>query len=117
MPPAVQVVSGECDVFHRPSQIPDQASLDAFLRVPARRVITYLDLILYRTPALFAAPELHRKYCELSLASLQAADAVLAISEYGRREIIEEFGLPPEKVNAVHLGVDAAFFGRPAPRP
>jgi len=46
-----------------------------------------------------------------------AADAVLAISEYGRREIIEEFGLPPEKVNAVHLGVDAAFFGRPAPRP
>jgi glycosyltransferase involved in cell wall biosynthesis len=117
LPRSVEVVASGGEVYHRPSQIYDRAALDAFLGTPARKVITYLDLISYRTPALFATSELHQQYRALSMESLQGADAVLAISEYGRREIVEEFALPPDRVHAVHLGVDAAFFDRPAPRP
>ena len=99
-------------IFHRPSQFYQPAPLDLFLKSPALPVITYLDLISWRTPALFHTPELHRQYRALSFASLHAAQAVLAISEHGRREIIDELGLPEGRVHAVHLGVDAALFGR-----
>src|SRR5262249_19239138 len=70
-----------CDVFHRPSQIFDPAHLELLLHTPVPVVLTYLDLIAYRTPALFASAEDHERFCAVSFASLQAAHAVLAISE------------------------------------
>lgn len=117
--PAGMVVRDGYDVFHRPSQIYEQPSLRRFLDQRVPKVLTYLDLISYRTPALFPSPEAHQRYCELSRESLRAADAVIAISEYVRREILDEFGV---EAHAIPLGVDADFFGRPAasrpwPRP
>jgi alpha-1,3-rhamnosyl/mannosyltransferase len=109
--PAGMVVRDGYDVFHRPSQIYDVAALDRFLR-EKKRVLTYLDLISYRTPTLFASREAHERYCQFSRAALEAADAVIAISEYGRREILDEFGV---EAHAIPLGVDADFFARPAP--
>ena len=106
----------DCDIFHRPSQFYPPASLDLFLTTRAHPVLTYLDLISYRTPALFHTPALHREYRAMSFASLHSAQAVLAISEHGRREIIDEFGLPEERVHCIHLGVDAAFFGARDPQ-
>src|SRR6266478_3789258 len=79
---------GECRIFHRPSQIYDPVALDLFLKSPALPVITCLDLISYRTPALFANFEAYRRYRGLLFASLSSAQAVLAISEHGRREIL-----------------------------
>ena len=98
-------------IFHRPSQFYQPAPLDLFLTTRALPVLTYLDLISYRTAALFETGDLHRQYRALSFASLHAAQAVLAISEHSRRELIDEFGLPPGRVHAIHLGVDASFFG------
>jgi glycosyltransferase involved in cell wall biosynthesis len=98
-------------IFHRPSQIYRPASLDLFLQTPALPVITCLDLISYRAPALFGDFEAYRRYRGILFASLSAAEAVLAISEYGRREIIDELRLPPERVHCTPLGVDASFFG------
>ena len=106
----------DCDIFHRPSQFYPPATLDLFLKTRAHPVITYLDLISYRTPALFDTPALHREYCAMSFASLHSAQAVLAISEHCRREIIDEFGLPEGRVHRIHLGVDAAFFGARDPQ-
>ena len=100
-----------CDVFHRPSQIFSRAALDTFLRAPGRAVLTYLDLIAYRTPSLFPDAAAHERYCALSFASLKAAQAVIAISEHARREILDEFELPAERVHVTPLGVDAGFFG------
>ena len=119
--PEGMVVDAGYDVFHRPSQIYDQGALDRFLG-ERRRVITYHDLISYRTPALFASADLHERYCALSRQSLEAADAVIAVSEYARREIVDEFGLSADRVHAIHNGVDTAFFAAPAaqrpwPRP
>src|SRR5882672_3514519 len=101
---------GECRIFHRPSQIYDPAALDLFLKSPALPVITCLDLISYRTPALFADFEAYRRYRGLLFASVSSAQAVLAISEHGRREILDEFRLPPERVHCTHLGVDSSLF-------
>src|SRR4051794_34690686 len=106
---------GAAQVFHRPSQFFRRASLQAFLEAPLP-VITYLDLISYRTPSHFESEALHRQYCALSLAAVHAAQAVLAISEHARREIVEELQLPGERVHAIPLGVDAEFFARSAPR-
>lgn len=116
--PAGMVVGEGYDVFHRPSQVYDRAALDRFLG-EKRRVITYLDLISYRTPALFPSREAHERYCTFSRDSLQAADAVIAISEYVRREILDEFGV---EAHAIPLGVDSELFARPSaarpwPRP
>src|SRR5258708_1599816 len=108
----VEMPSGDCQIFHRPSQIYHPEALELFLHSPAIPVITFLDLIAYRAPALFASFDDHQQYRALSFASLHSAQAVLAISEHSRREIIDEFQLPPEMVHAVHLGVDAAFFGK-----
>ncbi len=102
---------GECRIFHSPSQIYDPASLDLFLKSPALPVITCLDLISYRTPALSANFEAYRLHRGLMFASLYASQAVLAISEHGRREILDEFRLPPGRVHCTYLGVDASFFG------
>jgi glycosyltransferase involved in cell wall biosynthesis len=74
--------------------------------------MTFLDLISYRTPALFGNYDAYQQSCALSFASVHAAQGVLAISEYGRREIIDEFRVPPERVHTIHLGVDRDFFGK-----
>jgi len=102
---------GECQILHRPSQMYDPGDLDLFLKSPALPLITCLDLILYRTPALFRDFDAYRRYRGLLFASLSSAEAVLAISEHGRREILDEFRLPPERVHCTHLGVDSSFFG------
>src|SRR6266851_6938155 len=109
---AVETLPAHCQVFHRPSQFYHPEALDLFLRSPALPVITFLDLIAYRAPALFASFDDYRQYRALSFASLHSAQALLAISEHGRREIIDEFHLPSERVHAIHLGVDASFFGK-----
>ncbi len=101
---------GERQIFHRPSQIYDPASLELFLNSPAPPVITCLDLISYRAPALFGTFSAYQRFCGFLFASLSTARAVLAISEHGRREILDEFHLPPERVHCTPLGVDAPWF-------
>ncbi len=99
------------DVCHRPSQIYERVALERFLRSPAAPVLTCLDLISFRAPALFADFRSWREYRGLLYASLEAAEAVIAISEHGRREIVDEFALSPERVHCTPLGVDLSWFG------
>src|SRR5712692_6843845 len=73
---------GEYQIFHRPSQIYHSAALELFLHAPAHPVMTFLDLISYRTPALFGNYDAYQQSCALSFASVHAAQGVLAISEY-----------------------------------
>jgi glycosyltransferase involved in cell wall biosynthesis len=46
----------------------------------------------------------------MSFAALHSAQAVIAISDHNRDEILREFHLPAEKVHTVHLGVDGEAF-------
>ncbi|MHB8878663.1 MAG: glycosyltransferase [Myxococcaceae bacterium] len=107
--PAGQPLSG-FQVYHRPSQIFRADELSVFLEAPCHSVISYQDLIAFRAPSVLSSFEECARYRAFSYASLQSAQAVIAISEHNRQEILREFHLPPERVHTVHHGIDFAAF-------
>ncbi len=84
-------------------------------RVPAgvATVLTVHDLIFERYP------EHHtRRNVAFLRAALprfvRAADVVIAVSAHTRRDLVELYGVAPQKVSVIHEGVDAAFAPAPA---
>lgn len=45
--------------------------------------------------------------------SAKSADLILTISESSKRDLVEMFAIPPEKVKVIYLGVDPVFYPRP----
>ncbi len=75
-------------------------------RVPT--VLTVHDLALLRAPEAF--PRWHRLYGRAGLTRvLRAAEAIVAVSEFTRRETEELAGVRPERIHVVPHGVDDAF--------
>lgn len=97
-------------IFHHPAQIFEPEDLRLFLSAPGHSVITFHDLIAWRTPSALRSIEEHERYVAMSFAALHSAQAVITTSNYNRDEIIREFRLSAEKVHSVHLGVDALAF-------
>ncbi|MEI7431502.1 MAG: glycosyltransferase family 1 protein [Betaproteobacteria bacterium] len=66
-------------------------------------VVTVYDMIVERFPAMFSreAPG-----TELKRASVERADYVLCISESTKRDLIELFDYPEEKISVVYLGYE-----------
>src|SRR5215212_7735759 len=91
----------------------------------ARRpyVVTVHDLIRYRDchcahahrPLIHEPNMRDRLYVGLDAAGLRRAEAVIAVSEHTRRELIELLGMAPERVTVVPEGVDTDAF-RPTSR-
>jgi glycosyltransferase involved in cell wall biosynthesis len=74
-------------------------------RIPT--VLTVHDLGLLRAPEVF--PRWHRLYGKAGLRSvLLAADAVVAVSEFTRDEVVAA-GVPSERIRVVPNGVDDVF--------
>lgn len=81
-------------------------------RVDAPTVLTVHDLIFERYPA----HHTRRNVTFLRAAMprfVRAADAIIAVSEHTRRDLVDLYGTPPAKITVVHEGIDPAF--RPAP--
>jgi len=97
-------------IFHHPAQIFEPKNLRLFLSAPGHAVITFHDLIAWRTPSALKSIEAHERYVAMSFAALHSAQAVIAISNHNRSEILRELHLLPERVHTVHLGVDAGAF-------
>jgi len=75
------------------------------------RIATVHDLSIYRYPEMH--PSASRRYFEHAFErSLRRADALITDSEAVRQELIADFGVAPERVTAIHLGVDASFHPR-----
>ncbi|WP_187270784.1 glycosyltransferase family 4 protein [Lacisediminihabitans profunda] len=72
-------------------------------------VQTLLDVQHLDLPHLFSRPELayRRRFYE---GGAKSADAVITISEFAKRRMVELLGLDPEKIHVAHLGVDAEQF-------
>lgn len=71
-------------------------------------VATVHDLSITRYPE--THPAARRRYFELAFErSLRRADMLITDSEAVRQEVVADFGVPPDKVRAIHLGVDEAF--------
>jgi glycosyltransferase involved in cell wall biosynthesis len=81
-------------------------------RGPARAsvpvVLTVHDLAILRAPGV--VPAWHRLYGRAGLRRvLRAADAVVAVSEFTKRELEELAGVAPERIRVIPNGVDAVF--------
>ncbi len=71
-------------------------------------VVTVHDLAILRYPE--SLPLWHRQYGRAGLARVVcASDAVVAVSEYTKAEVVELLGVPAERVRVVGNGVDSVF--------
>src|SRR5207247_11100235 len=76
-----------------------------------RRVVTILDLTVLLQPRWFnRANRAYLRWAARSAA--RQADRILTISESTRRDVLRLLGAPPERVVAIHCGVDARFTPR-----
>jgi len=79
---------------------------------PCPAVVTIYDLSFLRYPDAF--PALQRRYLSAETAhACRHARRLIAISESGRRDIHDCYGVPLERIDVVVPGVDAAY--RPLP--
>ncbi len=89
------------DVFHATEHL-----LPRLCRI--RSVFTLHDLIFRFDPG--SHLPLNRIYLNLMMPRfLRAADAVLSVSECTRRDVIQLYGTPAEKIHVIPEGVDARF--------
>jgi glycosyltransferase involved in cell wall biosynthesis len=78
------------------------------LHSPAPLVATFHDVAVLRHPGAFNAWT--RRYSALMLPRVaRAATAIVAVSEFTKRELIELLGVPAEKVRVIPNGVAASF--------
>lgn len=76
-------------------------------------VATVHDLSITRFPE--THPAARRRYFDIAFErSLRRATALITDSEAVRQEVMHDYGMAPERITAVHLGVDPAFHPRPA---
>jgi glycosyltransferase involved in cell wall biosynthesis len=96
--PPFDLFSGPADVFHFPN----------FILPPLRRgksVVTIHDVAFLRMPETIEEKNLAYLTTHIRR-TVDRADAILAVSEFTRREIIELLNVPPEKVFAIHSGIE-----------
>jgi glycosyltransferase involved in cell wall biosynthesis len=66
------------------------------------------DLAILRAPEAF--PRWHRLYGRTGLTHvLRSADAIVAVSEFTKNEVVELAGVAPERIRVVYHGVDPVF--------
>lgn len=94
--------NGSFDVFHSPDHtLP-------VLPLRAKKIVTVHDLSFYKHPETF--PWMKRSYKKLiTPGSLRRADAVIADSASTKKDIIDIFGEPEDKISVVHIGVGEEF--------
>jgi glycosyltransferase involved in cell wall biosynthesis len=73
-----------------------------------RSVVTVHDLIYERLPALYGAVD-RRIYRWKTRSAAARADLVVAISGQTRRDLVELYGVPEERIRVVYQGCHAAF--------
>ncbi len=106
----------DVQVIHRPAQVVWAHELPLLYRSSAHLVVTFLDLIAYRTPLVFSMDEEYESYQAITKLGLPAAQCVVAMSPNAAGEIAAEFAIPREEIPVVPLGVDQAFFRERSPR-
>jgi len=97
------------DVFHRPYQVGDYYSLLELL-VPKCSIVSMLDLISCAYPNYFPTDSDYKKYVDLTEKALNYTDTIISISEHGKKDIINRFGIPSEKIKVTYLGIDTNMF-------
>jgi glycosyltransferase involved in cell wall biosynthesis len=68
--------------------------------------LTVLDLMLFRYPSYFPTEAEHKEYQRRCRLAIGMADAIIAISEHTKSDILSNFDVKPARVSVVPLGVD-----------
>jgi len=71
-------------------------------------VITVHDLSVFRFPQTHPTERI-RDFEQKFAGSIERAKLIITDTETVRRELIDDFGLAPDRVTSVHLGVDSRF--------
>jgi glycosyltransferase involved in cell wall biosynthesis len=78
------------------------------LLCPTKSVVTMLDLSFLRMPETFN--RWNRVYlATMARLSAQRCQKIITISESTRQDVVRFFGVSPDKVQAIHLGVDEIY--------
>lgn len=93
-------------IYHETDLIPPP-------RLPLPRVYTIHDLSLVNHRHLHPKERLWL-FDLFFERRIRQVDHVITVSEFVRREIISDLGLPPQRVTAIHEAPSAGFFPRPA---
>lgn len=89
------------DVLHSPMHV-----LPAVC--PSASVVTVLDLAFIRYPETFPGPQ--RRYLDFcTRRAVRKADAVIAISESTKQDIVDLIGCPADRIFTTPLAADASF--------
>jgi len=109
--PRIRRAMANADVVHFPFTVPVPRPGRGQAFVQTLLDVQHLDL-----PQLFSRSELlyRRHFYE---GAARRADAVITISEFAKKRMIELLGLSPEKIHVAHLAVDPSeFMPNPGPR-
>lgn len=103
--PDISLFAGRCDLYHFPN----------FIIPPCARgkaVVTVHDLSFARFPQYAEEGNLKRLEKRFG-ATLARADAIITVSQFSKRELVELYGLSPDRVMVTSHGVSI----QPRPRP
>ncbi len=100
-----EAVRNRVDVFHGLShELPVGIE-----RTSVKGVVTMHDLIFLKIPELY--PWIDRQLYKLKyLHSCRIADAIVAVSEQTKRDLIDLAGVPEEKISVIYQGCDPLFY-------
>jgi glycosyltransferase involved in cell wall biosynthesis len=101
LPVPVDLFTGRCDVVHSPDFVspPHRAGAD---------VITVHDLSFLVVPEC-AEPKLAAFLGKTVPRAVERADAIVAVSNQTKRDLVSLLGVPEEKVTVAYNGVDSRF--------
>lgn len=91
-------------IFHAPANI-----LPLWKVRGVKYVVSIMDLSFIRVPHL-SGRIFNMYYRHLVGRSLKIADAIIAISENTKKDIVELYGISPDRIHVTYLGIDGAFF-------
>jgi len=100
-------LAGQGDLYHSV-----QLGLPATRRLPA--VLTVHDLAPLHWPAHYLATPWSRVGHAWQYALARRADAIVAVSESTKRDVVARLAIPPERIHVIPEAVDASF--APPPR-
>jgi len=114
----LRVKQTEADVIHLTTQTMGTLLLTQRFTQPV--VVTILDILPYllrHDPQLNTLRHpLDALFYRLALLGLKRANALIAISQYTKRTLVEALHIPPEKIHVVYPAIDLERF-RPQPVP
>jgi glycosyltransferase involved in cell wall biosynthesis len=97
------------ELFHRTYQASIFKEVAEML-IPKKCVYTYHDLISCKFPDYFPDKRAHEEYVSNLEKSFWCADRIIAISHHGKKDLMQTFKIPEEKIDVVYHGIDTVKF-------